>query len=88
MINNSYFEEHLRTTVSVLQNIKKDFHKNEKMANRKSGKIGKVGGNPGKIIRSFLISEFSILPYSLNRKLGFKNHGKKFQRFPGFRPSR
>ena len=28
--------------------------------------------------------EFSILPYSQNRKLGFKNLGKKFPRFPRF----
>ena len=53
------------------------------MANRKLGKIGKVG-NLGKIIPSFLISEFSILPDSQNRKLGFKNLGKKFPRFPRF----
>ena len=37
-----------------------------------------------KIIPSFFISEFSILPYSQNRKLGFKNLGKKFPRFPRF----
>ena len=45
--------------------------------------------NLGKVIPSFLISEFSILPYSQNRKLGFKNLGKKiprFPRFPSFRP--
>ena len=53
------------------------------MANRKPGKIEKVG-NLGKIIPSFLISEFSILPYNQNRKLGFKNIGKKFPRFPRF----
>ena len=46
------------------------------MANRKLGKIEKVG-NLGKIIPSFLFSEFSILPYSQNRKLEFKNIGKK-----------
>ena len=55
------------------------------MANRKLGKIGKVG-NLGKIIPSFLMSEFSILPYSQNLKLGLKNLGKKFPRFPNFRP--
>ena len=53
---------------------------NEKVANRKVGNLG----NLGKIIPSFLIFEFSILPYSQNRKLGFKNLGKKFPRFPRF----
>ena len=60
------------------------------MANRKLGKIRKVR-NLGKIIRSFLISEFLILPYSQNWKLGFKNLRKKFPkflRFPSFRPGR
>ena len=35
------------------------------------------------------VSEFSILPYAQNRKLGFRNLGKKFPRFPklpSFRP--
>ena len=43
-------------------------------------------GNLGNIIPSFLISKFSILPYSQNRKLGFKNLGKKFPSFPSFWP--
>ena len=58
------------------------------MANRKLGKLRNLG-NLGKVIPSFLVSEFSILPYSQNRKLGFKNLGKKiprFPRFPSFRP--
>ena len=42
--------------------------------------------NLGNIIPSFLISKFSVLPYSQNRKLGFKNLGKKFPSFPSFRP--
>ena len=36
----------------------------------------------------FLVFEFSILPYCQNRKLGFKNLGKKFPRFPSFRSFR
>ena len=48
---------------------KKSFLKNEKVANRKLGNLE----NLGNIIPSFLISKFSILPYSQNRKLGFKN---------------
>ena len=55
------------------------------MANRKLGKLGNLG-NLGNIIPSFLISKFSILPYSQNRKLGFKNLGKKFPSFPSLRP--
>ena len=55
----------------------------EKMANRNLGKVRNLG-NLGKIIPSFLIFEFSILPYSQNRKLRFKNLGKKFPRFPRF----
>ena len=42
--------------------------------------------NLGNIISSFLISKFLIFPYSQNWKLGFKNLGKKFPRFPSFRP--
>ena len=38
---------------------------NEKVANRKLGKVGNLG-NLRKVIPSFLISEFSILPYSQN----------------------
>ena len=60
--------------------IKKE---NEKVANRKLRNLGNLG-NLGKIIPSFLISEFMILPYSQNRKLGFKNLGKKSPRFPRF----
>ena len=73
-----------------LQKEKKNEKENEKVANQKLGKVG----NLGKIIQSFLFSEFSILPYSQNRKLGFKNLGKKFPRiprfprFPSFRPDR
>ena len=67
---------------------KKSFLKNEKVANRKLGNLE----NLGNIIPSFLISKFSILPYSQNRKLAFKNLGKKipsfprFPSFPSFRP--
>ena len=50
------------------------------MANRKLGKVWNLG-NLGKMIPSFLISEFSILPYSQNRKLGFKDLRKKFRHF-------
>ena len=47
---NTYFEEHLGTAVSVIQNTEeKKFLKNEKMANRKLEKVG----NLGKIIPSF-----------------------------------
>ena len=69
---------------------KKFFLRNEKMTNRKLGNLG----NLGNIIPSFLISEFSILPYSKNRKLGYKYLGKtfptfpRFLRFPSFRPGR
>ena len=64
---------------------KKINKENEKVANRKLGKIA----NLGKIIPSFLLSEFSILAAGQNRKLGFKNLGEKcsrFLRFPSFRP--
>ena len=53
------------------------------MAKRKLGKVGKVG-NLGKIIPSFLISEFSILPYSQNRKLGFQISEKNVRGFRVF----
>ena len=53
------------------------------MANRKLGNLENLG-NLGNVIPSFLIAEFSILPYSQNGKLGFKNLGKKFPRFPRF----
>ena len=52
---------------------------------RKLKNLGNIG-NLRNIIPSFLISKFSILPYSQNRKLGFKNLGKKFPSFPSFRP--
>ena len=57
------------------------------MAKRKFGKVGKVG-NLGKIIPSFLISEFSILPYSQNRKLGFKTSEKNVRDIRDFRSFR
>ena len=59
---------------------KKNKKENEKVANRKLEKVG----NLGKVIPSFLISEFSILPYSQNWKLRFKNLRKKYLRFPRF----
>ena len=57
-----------------MEKIKKE---NEKVANRKLRNLGKV-------IPSFLVSEFSILPYSQNRKLRFKNFGKKIRDFRVF----
>ena len=63
---------------------KKNKKENEKVANRKLGNLG----NLGNIIPSFLISKFSILPYSQNRKLGITNLGKKIPSFPSFRPGR
>ena len=42
---------------------KKEKTKSKKVANRKLGKVRNLG-NLGKTIPSFLISEFSILPYS------------------------
>ena len=59
------------------------FFEKTKNGNRKLGKVGDLG-NLGKIIPSFLISEFSILPYSQNKKLGFEILVKKFLRFPRF----
>ena len=55
------------------------------MTNRRLRKIGKIR-TLGKIISSFLISEFLILSYRQNRKVGFKNLGKRFRRFPSFWP--
>ena len=60
---------------------KKSFLKNEKVANRKLGNLGNV-------IPSFPISKFSILAIGQNRKLKFKNLGKKFPSFPSFQPGR
>ena len=51
------------------------------MANWKLGNLGNVGD----IIPRFLISKFSILPFSQNRKLGFKILGKNFRAFQDFR---
>ena len=76
--------------IAYFRILKKSFLKNEKMANRKLGSLRNLG-NLGNIIPSFPISEFSILPWSQNRKLGFKNLGKKCPRFPrfqSFRPGR
>ena len=53
------------------------------MANRKLGKPGNLG-NFENVILSFLLPEFSILAYSQNRKLGFKNLGREFPRFLRF----
>ena len=59
--------------------------------NSEKSKISEISE---KIFPSFLTSEFSILPYSQNRKLVFKNLGKKFEKFlrfpgfPSFRPGR
>ena len=66
-----------KTEPPTLEYWKNIFLKNEKMANQKLR-------NLRNIIPSFLISEFSILPYSQNQKFGFKNLRKKFPRFPGF----
>ena len=72
-----------RILESFYEKGKKIKKENEKLANRKLGKVRNLG-NLRKIILSFLISEFSILPYSQNRKLGFENLGKKFPRIPRF----
>ena len=67
---------------------KKFFLKNEEMENRKIGNLGYIGS----FVPIFLMSDFSILSYSRNRKLGFKERGKKIprfprlSRFPNFRP--
>ena len=70
-----------KTFIKKEKKIKKE---NEKVANRKFGNLGNLG-NLGNTIPSFLISKFSILPYSQNRKLGFINLRKKFPSFPSFR---
>ena len=70
---------------------KEKFFENEKAANRKLGNLENLR-NLVNIISSFLIFEFSILTYNQNRKLLFKNLGKKFPRFlrfpriPSFQP--
>ena len=72
----------LRQTILKLSSLKESSHSGP---GRKLENLG----NLGNIIPSFLISKFSILPYSQNRKLGLKNLGKKFPsfpRFPSFRP--
>ena len=69
-----------RILESFYKKGKKIKKENDKVANQKLVKVG----NLGNVILSFLISDFSILPHSQNRKLGFKNLGKKFRRFPRF----
>ena len=62
---------------------KKNKKENEKVANQTLGNLGNVG-NLAKIIPSFLNFNFSIWPYSQNRKLGFKNLAKTFPSFTRF----
>ena len=64
---------------------KKKFFGKRKSGKLKTWNLGNLG-NLGNIIPNFLKSKFSILPYSQNRKLGFKDLGKKFPSFPSFRP--
>ena len=45
--------------------------------------MSEISEIPEKLFRVF--SEFSILPYSENLKLGFKNLGKNFRDFQDFR---
>ena len=54
--------------------------KTEKVANQKLGNFLNLGNT----IPILLISEFSILLYSRNQKLGFKKIAKKYQRFQRF----
>ena len=79
IFKNTYFQEYVRTAVSVLLNILIFFFfekwKNGKSETRKSRKSGKSRKH---------YSEFSIWSYSQNRKLGFEILGKKFPRFPRF----
>ena len=63
--------------------LKKKIFVNENMPNRKLGKVGNLE-NVGNIIPSFLIPDFSILPYSQNRKLRFEILGKNFRNFRDF----
>ena len=76
---NTFYTLHCECIYTLGQNMQG----NEKVANRKLGKVGNLG-NLRKVIPSFLISEFSILPYSQNWKIGYKNLGKRFPRFPKF----
>ena len=66
-----------------LQKRGKNKKENEKVANRKLGKVGNLR-NLGKVIPSFLISEFSILLYSQNRKHGPEKNSRDFQDFRVF----
>ena len=58
----------------------KNKKENEKVANRKLVNLR----NLGKVIPSFLISEFSILLYSQNRKHGPEKNSRDFQDFRVF----
>ena len=69
-----------------LQKKKKKLRKKMKKWQIENLETSENIGNLEKVIASFLISEFSIFSYSQSRKLGFKNLGKKFPRFPSFRP--
>ena len=69
-----------KTFIKKEKQVKKE---NEKVTNRQLENLENLG-NLRNIIPSFLISKFSILPYSQNRKLGFKNLGKKLPSFPRF----
>ena len=78
---------HARILESFYKKGEKIKKENEKVANRKLRKVGNLR-NLGKVIPSFLVSEFLILPYSQNRKLGFKNLPRfpRFPIFPSFQP--
>ena len=69
-----------KTFIKKEKQVKKE---NEKVTNRQLENLENLG-NLRNIIPSFLISKFSILPYSQNRKLGFKNLGEKLPSFPRF----
>ena len=60
------------------------FLKNEKIANRKLGKLG----NLGKLFRVILFPSFRFCPTAKIENSDFKNLGKKFPSFPSFRPGR
>ena len=85
--SNCIYKLKYRTEKTFTKKEKRMKKENEKVANRKLEKVGNLK-NLGKVIPSFLISEFSILLYSQNRKHGLKNIGKKSPRFPSFRPDR